>query len=154
MFKIIVYLFVFITLFGVYGIFGQFNPTVHLTLLNKERSNANLTLLAYSVCLNNAAQAHSNFMSSTRNLTTADPHGGLFQMVDYYGQVDVQNVAQNIGMGYRNDQQLIDTFMKGSQKKNILNPRLTSVGVAVSKDQDGYLYWTQFFANGACYMQN
>ncbi|EFA82564.1 hypothetical protein PPL_04253 [Heterostelium album PN500] len=127
---------------------------LHLSLLNKERAKLKLGLLTYSNCLMEAAQDQSSYMLSKKNLTYSNPHGDLFSIARFYGQKKVNNVYENIGYAYEDDKDIIEEFMKGPQKENILNKKVTQVGVGVAQTKNGPLYWTQFFTDGTCSKYN
>ena len=59
-------------------------------------------------------------------------------------------LAENVAAGQRSPQSVVDSWMKSSgHRKNILNPKVTEIGVgysSVSRDRYG-TYWTQVFGS-------
>ncbi|KAF2071973.1 hypothetical protein CYY_006710 [Polysphondylium violaceum] len=144
---------IFVILISIVVINAQTNPSLHLSLVNAERARVGLKPLLLSPCLMASAQVQSNYQSSINTMTHSSPLGGLFERTRPFG-VACNSVAENVAYGYKDDASVMKGWMNSSgHRANILG-QFTLFGVAVSKDNNGDLYWTQQFARGTCNRNN
>jgi uncharacterized protein YkwD len=118
-------------------------------LTNAERAARGKSALAIDARLNAAAQAHSQDQANVDNLS----HDGT----DFSNPKDrmVRNGyparwwAENVAAGYVSADDVMSGWMNSSgHRKNILNSRVTHIGVAVAYSADGTPYWTMALASG------
>lgn len=116
---------------------------------NAERTARGFAPLAYHEKLAQAAEAHAADQYS-RDCVTQISHTGTDGSdtrvrIGRTG-LDVRNWAENIACGQRTPTQVVTAWMNSSgHRANILNPALTHIGISVSRDSDGRMYWVQVF---------
>jgi uncharacterized protein YkwD len=118
-------------------------------LTNAERAARGLAGLTIDSRLVAAAQGHSNDQAAFNSLN----HDGS----DYSNPKDrmVRQGfqpgwwAENVASGYASSDDVMSGWMNSSgHRKNILNSRVTHIGVAVAYAADGTPYWTMKLASG------
>lgn len=120
-----------------------------LDLVNAQRALNGIGPLAYHEQLTQAAQAHAA-NQFTRDCLTQLSHTGTDgsdpgDRIARTG-LSVRNWAENIACGQRTPEQVMTAWMNSSgHRRNILNSSLTHIGISVSRDSDGRLYWVQVF---------
>ena len=112
-------------------------------LTNKERVANGLAPLTFDSSLSNVARIKSNDMFKNNYFSHTSPtYGSPFDMMRQYG-ITYYSAAENIAMGQRTPEQVVQGWMNSpGHKANILNGRLTHIGVGLSDDD---FYWTQMF---------
>ena len=96
---------------------------------NAQRARYSLPPLAVDVQLVNSARSHAAWMTSRGTLQhTSAP------------------VAENIAMGQRNTQEVVNSWMNSpGHRANILNRGHRRIGVAAFAGRNGTIYWCQQF---------
>ncbi|HYK57071.1 MAG TPA: CAP domain-containing protein, partial [Flavisolibacter sp.] len=97
--------------------------------------------LTWNEQLEKAAQAHSTDMYKKRYFSHTSPNGdGAGDRIAKAGY-RWQFYAENIGMGYRNENEVVEGWLKSpGHCKNIMNKNYKEMGVAKAGN-----YWTQTF---------
>lgn len=115
-----------------------------VSLINQERQKAGLQPLRVNSQLTQAARAKSqDFINKNYFSHTSPTYGSVPQMLRKFG-IPFQGAAENIAID-RSAQGAHANFMRSpSHKANILNPRMTQVGVGVVAKGTS-LYITQLF---------
>lgn len=112
---------------------------------NQARANNNLPPLTWDSSLAQAAAQHSQQMAERRTLSHQFP--GELDLAARTGQAGAhfRKIAENVALG-PSAPVLHTQWMKSPpHRANILDPQLTSIGIAVIRS-DGYLYATEDFA--------
>ncbi|SDN07256.1 uncharacterized protein, YkwD family [Psychrobacillus sp. OK028] len=112
-------------------------------LTNQERAKAGLKALQIDTKLTQSAQAKSQDMKNKNYFSHTSPtYGSPFDQMKSMG-ITYKSAAENIAMGQRSPQEVVDAWMKSpGHKANIMNASFTHIGVGLS--DSGY-YWTQQF---------
>jgi uncharacterized protein YkwD len=112
-------------------------------LANKERASAGLTALAENGALLNAATEHSTFQAKSNTMThTGSGGSSLGQRLSNAGyQYSIG--AENVAMGYGNCADVIKGWMNSpGHRANILNAKVSEIGVSAVAASNGSIYWT------------
>ncbi len=115
-------------------------------LTNKERKKNGLGNLKADSELANVAQIKSEDMVQKDYFSHTSPtYGSPFEMMENFG-VDYSTAAENIAMGQRTPNEVVSAWMKSpGHRKNILNKKVTHIGVGIANDNSQGIYWTQMF---------
>ena len=120
-----------------------------LNSVNAERVARGIAPVSLHPQLTQAARAHAADQFR-RNCLTQLSHTGTDgsnpgDRIARTGLV-VRTWAENIACGQRTPAQVMTAWMNSSgNRRNILNASLTHIGISVSPDGDGRLYWVQVF---------
>jgi uncharacterized protein YkwD len=120
-----------------------------LTLVNAERGARGIAPVSLHVQLTQAAQAHAADQFQ-RNCFTQLSHTGTDgsspgDRVARTG-LRVRTWGKNIACGHRTPAQVMTAWMNSSgHRRNILNSSFTHIGISVSPNSDGRIYWVQVF---------
>ncbi|RIB07985.1 CAP domain-containing protein [Gigaspora rosea] len=129
-----------------FNITNGVDPNYILSLVNQERQKNRLSNLTLDSRLTRAAQLHTDYMASIKNLTHDDRSGSLEDRIRAQGY-NWSAVAENIAKGQVNETAAIKTWMNSSQhRQNILSPKYKHLGVGYSNNGN---YWTQDFGTPA-----
>lgn len=114
-----------------------------VTLTNKERQQAGLSLLEVDNALSNVAREKSNDMQRNGYFSHTSPtYGSPFDMMRDFG-ITYQSAGENIAQGQRTPEEVVQAWMNSEgHRANILNANFTHIGVGY--DPDGQ-HWTQMF---------
>lgn len=117
-----------------------------ITLINKERMDANLEPFNHNIPLSCVARAKSQDMVDAGYFNHTSPtYGSPFDMMDSFG-IHYGYAAENIAMGQQTPEAVVKSWMNSEgHRKNILNPNYTDLGVGLAKTSSGTPYWTQMF---------
>ncbi|KAJ2041737.1 hypothetical protein H4S04_003382 [Coemansia sp. S16] len=110
-----------------------------LSQVNAVRARAGKAALTLSSQLNSVAQAHSQYMSSTRDMTHSNPGGSLGTRVGAAG-IKWNGAAENIAWNQKTVSQVMDAWTKSPGHYANMVGDYTSVGFG-----EANLYWTQDF---------
>jgi len=136
------------------GLGGMSNPYVVSFFEDLEKVH-DLAMLIPSKELSQAAKFHADDLSKHGTLGHTSSDGTTFDDRLRRYLSDAQSYAENCSCGYYNNkgydvsmQFLIDNGVSSlGHRKNILNPSLTHIGVAISKEKnEHYYYCVQDFA--------
>ncbi|MGI6176537.1 MAG: SafA/ExsA family spore coat assembly protein [Christensenellales bacterium] len=114
-----------------------------IRLVNDIRVSRGLKPLKENWELSRVARYKSQDMHDNKYFSHTSPvYGSPFTMIKNFG-LSYRTAGENIAMGYRTPQQVVDGWMNSSgHRANILNASYTQIGV-------GYVasghYWTQMF---------
>lgn len=116
-------------------------------LVNDERAAAGCGPLTVDSRLVAAARAHSADMAARNYFDHTTPEGVTFAQRITQAGFAWSSAAENIAAGYRDPQSVMDGWMRSDgHRRNILNCRLTHIGVGLAYDANNRPYWTQDFA--------
>jgi uncharacterized protein YkwD len=119
-----------------------------LTLVNAERARVGKAPVSLQPQLTQAAQAHAanQFSRSCSALSHTGTDGSnSFTRITRTG-LQVSAWAENIACGQSTPGQVMTSWMNSSgHRSNILNSSFTHIGISVSRNSDGRLYWVQVF---------
>jgi uncharacterized YkwD family protein len=115
-------------------------------LTNKERKKNGLANLKADSELANVAQIKSEDMVQKNYFSHTSPtYGSPFEMMENFG-VDYSTAAENIAMGQQTPNEVVSAWMKSpGHRRNILNKKVTHIGVGIANDNAQGIYWTQMF---------
>lgn len=122
-----------------------------LDLTNDERIRRGIAPLSYHPNLAAAALIHGNDQRNKPCVTGSLTHTGTDgsnagDRIRRTG-LEVRDWAENIACGFPTAQAVFDGWMASSgHRANILNPRLTHLGVSLTHSDRGTPYWVQVFA--------
>lgn len=117
-------------------------------LANQDRAEQGLPPLEWDAALARSAQAHAEIMSQEPALSHQYPdEPGLVDRARTAG-VHFQIIAENIASGWSADQINNGWMHSPPHRKNLLDPRLDALGVAVVR-RGGQLYAVEDFAETA-----
>jgi uncharacterized protein YkwD len=116
-----------------------------VTLVNKERLDNDCAPLTVDVHLTAAASAHSADMAQRKYFSHTTPEGTTFdQRIVAAGYASPG--AENIARGQKSAESVMEAWMNSSgHRANILNCKLTTIGVGVDTTDKNDWYWTQDF---------
>jgi len=118
-----------------------------LELVNVERSNKGLKPLQWDAQLAEVARAKSKDMRDKNYFAHQSPtYGSLGEMLKFFN-VDYSSAAENIAAGQKTPDAVVTGWMNSEgHRKNILDPKLTHLGVGYADGGgDYFIYWTQTF---------
>ncbi len=120
-----------------------------LASVNAERAARGISPVTYHAQLTQAAVAHAADQARFDCITTLSHTGtdGSNPGVRIARTgLSVSTWAENIACGQRTPDQVMQAWMNSAgHRANILNPSLTHIGISVSTDALGRLYWVQVF---------
>lgn len=112
-----------------------------LARLNAERIHSDQLALPINTWANSVADSHSQAMAAA---------GALWHNMDYFKlgrkAMGANFLGENVVMASSIDQAHHALMNSASHRANILDSRFNYVGIAVARDETGYLYATQAFA--------
>lgn len=116
-----------------------------VTLVNKERVDNDCAPLTVDVHLTAAASTHSADMAQRKYFSHTTPEGTTFdQRIVSAGYSSPG--AENIARGQKSAESVMEAWMNSSgHRANILNCKLTTIGVGVDTTNKNDWYWTQDF---------
>lgn len=120
-----------------------------LRMINKVRAAKGVNPLQLCEPINSAAQNYADLMARTGHFDHAGPKGSLWpdrmEREGYVGFVS----AENIAMGPPTVRIVMNGWIKSpGHYRNLVEPRLTHVGLGASKSKNGRTYWVQDFGSG------
>jgi uncharacterized protein YkwD len=122
-----------------------------LTLVNAERAARGIAPVSLHGQLTQAAQAHAAdqfYRDCVTQLSHTGTDGSNPGTRIARTGLSVRSWAENIACGQRTPAEVMTAWMNSSgHRRNILNSGLTHIGISVSRDSDGRLYWVQVFAS-------
>ena len=121
-------------------------------LTNAERARQRLAPLASSVRLMRAAQIHAEQMVRAGRLDHELPRAKYPRTEDRLKAVKYawRVWAENVAYGPNNPDDVMRIWMKSQgHRANIMNARVTEIGVGHARDKTGRIYWVQLFARPA-----
>jgi len=146
---------VIITVTAANGVSDSVTVTVHdLTafteevrrLTNIERANAGLAQLEKMPTLAEAAIVRANEIIESFSHTR--PDGRTFATALDEKNISYHIAGENLAAGQRNPAEVVKAWMDSpSHRDAILESAFANIGIAVTMDGDGRLYWTQLFTN-------
>jgi uncharacterized protein YkwD len=117
----------------------------YLILVNNHRIGLGLTPLIYHSYIEEIAKAHSFNMA-----IRSKPFGHLGfasrcrRLRNRLG--DMNNCGEIVGMKQKNIKLLLQAWLKSPEhKQEIEHPLYTHTALGISKDEKGFIYWTQMF---------
>jgi len=116
-----------------------------LRLTNIERENHDLSALSGSNgVLNSAAAIRATEIITSFAHTRPDGRTPWTAYTELGGSYSA--LGENLASGYRSAAGVVQGWMDSpGHRTNILSPDYTHLGVAVAEDENGRLYWVQFF---------
>jgi uncharacterized protein YkwD len=116
-------------------------------LVNAERAAAGCAPMTVDSHLVAAARAHSADMAARDYFDHTTPEGVTFSQRIEQAGFAWSLAAENIAYGYRDPESVMRGWMNSDgHRKNILNCRLTHIGVGLAYGPNNRPYWTQDFA--------
>lgn len=115
---------------------------------NIERRTAKLPPLTRSVSLMRAAELQAGQMARAGKMEHELPGSAYPTLASRLSAVQYQMLAagENIGLGFSSPAAALAAWMKSAgHRANILSPRYTEMGSAMSAAPDGRRYWVQVF---------
>lgn len=149
-----------IGLFGVGGMLQQCAPApapvivqvggiqnASVNMVNQHRGNAGIGAVAVDSRLTSAAQSHANDMANRTRLTHTGSNGSnAGQRIAVYGY-GASTWAENVAAGQTTPEEVVAAWMNSSgHRQNILNGRMSNIGVAAAKGSNGVTYWALVMA--------
>lgn len=116
-------------------------------LVNAERAEAGCAPMTVDSRLVAAARAHSADMAARDYFDHTTPEGVTFDQRIRQAGFSFSAAAENIAYGYRDPESVMRGWMNSDgHRRNILNCRLTHIGVGLAYGPNNRPYWTQDFA--------
>ena len=117
-----------------------------LRLVNIERSKQGLSPLKMNWELSRVARLKSEDMANKKYFDHQSPtYGSPFDMIKSFG-IKYKSAGENIAMGQKTPAAVMTGWMNSpGHKANILSTNYTELGVGITKNSSGTLYWTQMF---------
>lgn len=114
-----------------------------VSVINEYRSSINLPPLSILNSVSGAAQSHSKYMASHKNMN----HDNFNARSNYLMENEnAQIILENVAYGYNTAQDVVNAWIRSaSHKTNILNPSVTHFGLSIQKDNRGRKYYTNIF---------
>lgn len=118
-----------------------------LELTNKARAAEKLPPLTANAALFRAARAHSENMAKQEKLEHVLDGKRVSDRATAAGY-DWDEIAENVAVAEgATPQEVVDGWLKSEgHRKNLLNARVTEIGLGVAKNAKGEKYYTQVFA--------
>jgi uncharacterized protein YkwD len=120
-----------------------------LTLVNAERAARGIAPVRLQAQLTQAAQTHAADQFNRdclRQLSHTGTDGSSPGDRIARTGLRVRTWGENIACGQRTPAQVMSAWMNSpGHRRNILNSSFTHIGISVSRDSDGRLYWVQVF---------
>lgn len=118
-----------------------------VALVNAERTRHGLSPLRSDARLTTAAAQHSAQMAARGAMAHEGIGDGTPSERLAAAGVPRGRSAENVAMGQQSPESVVDSWLRSpGHRANILDPKLTRIGVAVAVGADGAPYWTQSFA--------
>jgi len=146
---------VIITVTAANGVSDSVTITVHdLTvfaeevhrLTNTERANAGLAQLEKMPTLEEAAGVRANEIIESFSHTR--PDGRTFATALDEKNIPYHIAGENLAAGQRDPAEVVKAWMDSPDHRDaILESDFTNIGIGVTMDDDGRLYWSQLFTN-------
>jgi len=117
-------------------------------LTNEERVYAGLSLFEKSEPLTQVAtiRAYEIIIRLAEDHTR--PDGREFYTVFYENDIEYRISGENLAAGQMSAAEVVRGWMDSpGHRRNILNPDFGRLGIGVTMDDDGRIYWTQLFTN-------
>lgn len=120
------------------------NQVIQLT--NQERAKNGLSPLKADWQLSRVARYKSADMRDKGYFSHTSPtYGSPFTMMKNFG-ISYRAAAENIAAGQRTPEEVVKAWMNSpGHRKNILDSRMTHIGVGYAKGGSMGVYWTQMF---------
>jgi len=117
-----------------------------IDLTNQERKKNGLPALKGFGELSQVAQKKSQDMVNKGYFSHNSPtYGSPFEMMQNFG-IDYKTAAENIAAGQDSPKEVVRKWMQSAgHRKNILNKKVTHIGVGVAEGGEMGIYWTQMF---------
>lgn len=117
-----------------------------INLTNQERAKYGLPALKADWELSRVARYKSADMRDRNYFSHTSPtYGSPFSMMKNFG-ISYSAAAENIAAGQTTAQQVVQSWMNSEgHRKNILDSRMTHIGVGYAKGGSYGHYWTQMF---------
>jgi len=117
-------------------------------LVNIERAKAGLPALAIDAPLSRIATLKAQDMVSHNYFAHKSPtYGDPWDMAEHFGY-SYRSFGENIAYGQRTPEEVVKGWMNSpGHKANIMNKTYTNIGVGISRDPDGRIYWVHMFSN-------
>lgn len=117
--------------------------TTAMTLANQERRAAGLPALRTGAALHRAALGHSIDQARRNSMGHTGSDGSNAGQRILRNGGSYSTWAENVAAGYRSASSVINAWMNSpGHRKNILNPKMTRMNIAVAYAADGTKYWT------------
>jgi uncharacterized protein YkwD len=114
-------------------------------LTNLERVNAGLPALTYNSVLEKGAMIRSNEI--IKSFSHTRPDGSRFYTV-FDDTYSFRMIGENLAAGYTSASSVVNAWMNSEgHRANILKDGYTQIGIGITKDKDGRIYWVQIFAD-------
>ncbi|OIJ13285.1 hypothetical protein BKP37_12360 [Anaerobacillus alkalilacustris] len=117
-----------------------------IELTNQERAKFGLAPLKPNLELSQVARNKSNDMRDNDYFSHVSPtYGSPFDMIRDFG-ITFDGGAENIAQGQTTPDVVLKSWMNSpGHRQNILNKKMTTIGVGYAKGGTGRHYWTQMF---------
>ncbi|MCY6372293.1 CAP domain-containing protein [Clostridium ganghwense] len=117
-----------------------------IRLVNVERSKKGLKPLKANWQLSRVARYKSQDMINKNYFSHTSPvYGSPFDMIRNFG-INYRKAGENIAYGQRIPNEVMTSWMNSAgHRQNILSANYAEIGVGISKNSKGQLYWTQMF---------
>ena len=117
-------------------------------LTNLERTGAGLTQFGSNPALTRTAELRAVEIITRMEADHRRPDGSEFYTAfDELGVV-YTTAAENLAAGQRSPAEVVRAWMESpGHRRNVLNDALGQMGVGVTMDSDGRIYWTQTFTD-------
>jgi uncharacterized protein YkwD len=119
-----------------------------LARTNEYRRKNGLQDVARDEELDRLAAVHSRNMA---NGQVPFSHNGFEDRAEAYRKVEklfVSAFSENVAVGARNGQEVMEGWIKSPGHRKNIEGAYNRMGIAVVRDKDGALYFTQLFAHG------
>lgn len=115
-------------------------------LTNEQREQYGHPALAYDETLTKVAMYRSIECADNNLFSHTRPDGTNFGTVlEYYG-VQFTFAAENIARGHTSPEMVMEGWLRSDgHRANIVSEKYTSIGIGISIDSKGRLFWTQIF---------
>jgi uncharacterized protein YkwD len=119
-----------------------------IALTNQERTANGCGALTEHATLTRAARGHTEDMAARNEMTHYGANGSDAGDRVKQAGYPARQWAENIAYGQATPQEVVDAWMDSSgHRANILDCRLTEIGVGHVVDEHGVPYWTQDFGD-------
>jgi len=117
-------------------------------LVNIERAKAGLPALAIDAPLSKIATLKAQDMVTNSYFAHKSPtYGDPWDMANHFGY-SYRSFGENIAYGQRTPEEVVKGWMDSpGHKANIMNKGYTNIGVGISKDANGQIYWVHMFSS-------
>lgn len=119
-----------------------------VALTNQERTANGCGALTEHTTLTRAARGHTEDMAARNEMTHYGANGSDAGDRVKQAGYPARQWAENIAYGQATPEEVVDAWMDSSgHRANILDCRLTEIGVGHVVDEQGVPYWTQDFGD-------